>query len=642
MTVLNVTVENKIATADNQIIVCDNTDYIVQFTLDEEWDDYDAKTMRILYSTGTYEDIVFTGTSCPLPRIYNAAAIGIGIYAGDLHATVAAVFNCKRSVLSEDGTPVDPPEDVYNQIMEDINNGMLKGDTGNGIESIVLTSTSGNVDTYTITYTDGDTTTFTVTNGAVTSVDGLTGAVELDYKANIDGAYENMTVGNAEQLVATQSIEDKAPYVFRTSGGSNDIGNREEKTIVGASVVWNQLVNTTDTSVTVPSGHKYYSRINSVDAIGVSTGTAITINDGTKDNVFDLTTTFSSVIADRAYTLEQSTAGSGVAWLKSYGFFTKPYYAYTASPSLQGVKTSAHETVGFNQFDKSTVTSDKIIGKNGSETNKTGYSHSDYIQVVPNTVYYVKGTVGTNVWNVVCFDGGKNPLNEAFLPASGNNVFTTPTNCGYIVVNVDNTQLDDICINLSWSGTHNGEYEAYNKHTYALDDDLTLNGILKLDSNNEIYADGDTYEADGTVTRYYEKRAYASGDESLANAITDGTNTVVKLTTPTTTTADPYQTPMIVDDWGTERFVDAEYEANNRDFEMPVGHITIYPSNLRDKVQHLPELAEDDGDYIIRQTGTGMALVAHENELPSAPSEDGTYTLKVTVADGVATYSWEA
>ena len=125
MTVLNVTVENKIATADNQIIVCDNTDYIVQFTLDEEWDDYDAKTMRILYSTGTYEDIVFTGTSCPLPRIYNAAAIGIGIYAGDLHATVAAVFNCKRSVLSEDGTPVDPPEDVYNQIMDSLKEKIL-------------------------------------------------------------------------------------------------------------------------------------------------------------------------------------------------------------------------------------------------------------------------------------------------------------------------------------------------------------------------------------------------------------------------------------------------------------------------------------------------------------------------------------
>ena len=40
-----------------------------------------------------------------------------------------------------------------------------KGDAGNGIKSIVKTSTSGLVDTYTITFTDNTTTTFTVTNG---------------------------------------------------------------------------------------------------------------------------------------------------------------------------------------------------------------------------------------------------------------------------------------------------------------------------------------------------------------------------------------------------------------------------------------------------------------------------------------------
>ena len=41
-----------------------------------------------------------------------------------------------------------------------------KGDTGNGISSITLTSTQGLVDTYTITFTNGEITTFTVTNGA--------------------------------------------------------------------------------------------------------------------------------------------------------------------------------------------------------------------------------------------------------------------------------------------------------------------------------------------------------------------------------------------------------------------------------------------------------------------------------------------
>ena len=41
----------------------------------------------------------------------------------------------------------------------------IQGETGNGIASVVKTSTVGLVDTYTITYTNGNTTTFDVTNG---------------------------------------------------------------------------------------------------------------------------------------------------------------------------------------------------------------------------------------------------------------------------------------------------------------------------------------------------------------------------------------------------------------------------------------------------------------------------------------------
>ena len=42
-----------------------------------------------------------------------------------------------------------------------------KGDTGNGIESIMKTATSGNIDTYTIYFTDGNNTTYNVVNGDV-------------------------------------------------------------------------------------------------------------------------------------------------------------------------------------------------------------------------------------------------------------------------------------------------------------------------------------------------------------------------------------------------------------------------------------------------------------------------------------------
>lgn len=56
-----------------------------------------------------------------------------------------------------------------------------------------------------------------------------------------DGYYEEMTVGDAEQLVATQFVEDNEPYLFRPTGGSSDVGNRAYlDRIVGGTVAWNQ------------------------------------------------------------------------------------------------------------------------------------------------------------------------------------------------------------------------------------------------------------------------------------------------------------------------------------------------------------------------------------------------------------------
>lgn len=65
----------------------------------------------------------------------------------------------------------------------------------------------------------------------------------LEHKADINGYYTDMTVGNAEQLVSSQFVEDAEPYKFRTSGGSADIGNREYlDKVVGGTVAWNQQV----------------------------------------------------------------------------------------------------------------------------------------------------------------------------------------------------------------------------------------------------------------------------------------------------------------------------------------------------------------------------------------------------------------
>ena len=299
------------------------------------------------------------------------------------------------------------------------------GATGNGISSVEVeeTSVSGSAHTYlmTISFTDGTSYTYEyeVTDGNVTSVNGRTGAVTG--LAENDGYYENMTVGNAEQLLSSVYVDDSVPYNFRTSGGSADIGDRAfEDAVVGGTIAWNQMmpipsssksmaesgvtiVDNRDGSYTVstdsggataqitkgldsisfetnhiyailgsPSSStsdnyflysattgaitgsgKIYKKTSATSSatlsIIVKQGATITTPVKFVPNVFDLTQMFGSTIADYIYSLEQSNAGSGVAWFKS--LFPKPYYPYSAGELIH-VNASSHNTIGFNQWDE--------------------------------------------------------------------------------------------------------------------------------------------------------------------------------------------------------------------------------------------------------------------------------------------------
>ena len=106
-----------------------------------------------------------------------------------------------------------------------------------------------------------------------TEVDRLRGECDklAAEKANIDGYYEEMTVGDAEQLVATQFVEDNEPYLFRSTGGSSDVGNRAYiDQIVGGTVAWNQHVNGYDT----------------VDITHTTSGGVVTITPTSSSNMF--------------------------------------------------------------------------------------------------------------------------------------------------------------------------------------------------------------------------------------------------------------------------------------------------------------------------------------------------------------------
>ena len=182
----------------------------------------------------------------------------------------------------------------------------------------------------------------------------------------------------------------------------------------------------------------------------------------------------------------------------------------------------------------------------------------------------------------------------------------------------------------------------------------------KYSSFNQICAKYNTLQKDGltAVINTYgagiDKIMFVAGsnkfyiiDSSIsdANALAsslDGVYAIYELATPTTEEADPFQSPQVVDDWGTEEYVDAGVTASTptRDVAIPVGHDSVYQMALRQKLEMAPNSPEGDGDYIVRQSNGENEYVLLEKELPTAPTTAGDYTLKCTVSNGTATYSW--
>lgn len=584
--------------------------------------------------------------------------------------------------------------------------------------------------------------------------------------------------GNAQQLVASVGVTDKVPYNFRTAGGSADIGNRLNDKLVGGTIAWNQrqddLPELTLGGVTrtkIENGwyhfegtslsqavfatayptpnhvtlvdydyrvaeetyrmtfrHDNVGVINSSRIVKVPTSLAFymyvdasgrIIDIDAKFMLIDLTQMFGSTIADYIYSLEQATAGAGVAWFKK--LFPKPYYEYNAG-ELMSVCTNEHITRGFNAWDEEWENGGYDT-TNGQKQDLSQYIRcKNKIEVVPNATYWFRLPPDYASWvNVLYYDANQEyigflesglygPAAQSGL-ANYHNPFTTPNGCRYITFfcgdQYGTTYNHDICINLSWSGYRNGEYEPYVEHHYPLSP-VELRGILKLDSANNLYYDGDIYEKDGTVTRKWAKRKlkdlnwiyvaaydvfyadsqthsvrftpnvlcnvyttettyftaignktigfvgendsvlwlkdtdYTNADD-LKNHFTDNDSVIFELATPTTETTNPFTDPQIVDDFGTEEYVDAlaTAETNPRDVEVPVGHETFYQANLRDKLQNLQANASADGLYLVKQTGNKQELITYtpEAELPTVQTE-GTYALKSV--DGVLTWVLES
>jgi hypothetical protein len=110
MKILHIAVVDKIATYQRRDggIVCGNSDYVIEFAFDSEWDKHTDKVARFIIGNH-YENVSFSGNTCPIPIITNATSISVGVYAGDLYTTTPATINCKKSILCVSATEGKSP-----------------------------------------------------------------------------------------------------------------------------------------------------------------------------------------------------------------------------------------------------------------------------------------------------------------------------------------------------------------------------------------------------------------------------------------------------------------------------------------------------------------------------------------------------
>lgn len=406
-------------------------------------------------------------------------------------------------------------------------------------------------------------------------------------------------------------------------------------------------------------------------AFGIQIESGATVNLTLIPQIVDLTL-FNSAIADYVLSLEAATAGSGVAWLKSH--FPKLFDTYQPydSGSIKSVSgLTAHEMVGKNLWDEEWEVGTIDITTGANESNGNRIRSKNYIPIIPNTAYYFKWSTtssGRGVW----YDANKNIISgsSSFLM---NTVITTPSNARYFrfspPTNYGTTYKNDICINLS-DPSINGTYYPHESHTYPLDSSVELRGRYYLNSNNQLRAMGDVYPSSGNVNhimsdeldlgtltwrlgnRNTADTGYIFYTTSLQSQIKGGTTLLIadgfvttesatpweranlggifvvasgtvvacanyndvasftsavsgkeiifELATPTTESLTPYTSPQWCDANGTEEYVGSE---------LPVGHNTDYPMTMVDCAD-----------------GLG----------------DGTYEAKLTIANGVKTFTWQS
>ena len=373
------------------------------------------------------------------------------------------------------------------------------------------------------------------------SENGVWGKDSAEDLAKIDGYYENMAVGEAEQVLSKVGITNTAPYSFRPTGAASDVGNRKSiKKIIGGSIVWNQLIangnfssssgwnanratllvenNKATLTMTSDSNNATYLTKTGSAVVTVSarkyfcsaflTASANTVArftvKGTTSNNISLNAgerTFCSAI------ITAGGAGSGFILYVNVGGRLSPDDTVVVE-NVQLIDVTrmfgGQDNISANEFKAVFAPKDYYAENAGTmlSVSTTGHKTVGFNLLDSNGEAKLVGGQATQItgtYTSIAYEtlGG----NAETLTPDENGIFT-PMSDGILSVTGAG---DDTCVHLVWGGYRDRDYEEHVENTYALDSDLTLRGVPITDASGKFWFDGDTYKPDGTVTRKYRE-----------------------------------------------------------------------------------------------------------------------------------------
>lgn len=102
------------------VIVCGNSGYILEFSLDAEWDGLATKYARLVYVQGgklVKQDLEITGNFVEVPVLIGVRQVHVGVFAGDLQTTTPVVIPCLPSIRCLSETAGEPTPGQYDMMM---------------------------------------------------------------------------------------------------------------------------------------------------------------------------------------------------------------------------------------------------------------------------------------------------------------------------------------------------------------------------------------------------------------------------------------------------------------------------------------------------------------------------------------------